>query len=112
MVNTDPFGPATAAPWAKTPVTRSEPSLLMTVNVLPTLIGPTDDTTRLAPVTSTAPVTFTWSYPVPAVVPTSSTFRFDPAARVRLPVPRTPGLDPGLTVPPPATVTGAAIDPD
>src|SRR5690606_31343331 len=56
----------------------------------------------VAPLTSTAPFTITWSYRVPAVVPFISTANVLPGSMVRLPfIVNTPGLMPGERVPPP-----------
>ncbi|MCY1362144.1 hypothetical protein D9M69_488470 [compost metagenome] len=61
----------------------------------------------MAPVTSTAPLTTTWSYWVPAVVPSISTARTLPAFICRLPlIVRLPAPAlPGDSKPPLLTVT-------
>ncbi|MCY1345414.1 hypothetical protein D9M69_314740 [compost metagenome] len=60
----------------------------------------------MAPETSTVPLTTTWSYWVPAVVPLISTARVLPAPITRLPFTvRVPALLPGDRVPPLWTVT-------
>ena len=50
--------------------------------------------------TVTPPVTLSWSYSVPTVVPFSSTLKFDPLLKVMSPVLRMPGLAPGETFEP------------
>ena len=53
------------------PLTASDKSLLMMMYDWPALgvKPPNDDVLSVAPPSATVPVTFSWSYPVPAVVP-------------------------------------------
>ena len=64
----------------------------------------------LAPPSETAPLTTTWSYPVPAVVPAIWTAKCAPEVKVRSPVWMVPGLLPGASVPP-ARITTAPVVP-
>src|SRR5205823_12676833 len=56
------------APLANAPVTASDPSLLTIVYVSPT-DSPVPTLITSRPPRATVPVVFSWSYPVPAVVP-------------------------------------------
>src|SRR4051812_23133442 len=55
---------------------------------------------NVAPPRKTSPLTFTWSYCAPTVVPLSSMFNVEPADRLNIPVLMIPGLLPGETVEP------------
>ena len=83
----------------------------MIVNVCP-VIGVNPSTTfSVALFSCTPPVTLTWSYCAPAVVPLISTFSVLPARSVSVRVLRIPGEAPGASVPPLLTVTVLAMVP-
>ena len=93
------------------PTTASARSLAMIVNVCPALGVNPSTTFSVALPRVTPPVTLTWSYCVPAVVPLISTVSVLPAVSVSVPVLRIPGEAPGAIVPPLLTVTVLPIVP-
>src|SRR5262245_6339267 len=93
------------------PTTGLEPPLLTMVKLWPAGTKPTW-TLRLPPrrTVLAAPVTLSWSYPLPGAVPFSSTTKDDPGPSATLPAAlRMPGPVPGLTVTPDGAVTPPVV---
>lgn len=93
------------------PVTASLPSLSMITNVSPAAEANPTVASSVAPPRATVPVTASWSWPEPGVVPLSSTRKVTEEPHESEPVCRTPVLDPGETVPPVAVTAPTAPEP-